>query len=101
MSQTLRCRFLPDSLLNTNRPNHLHWNYSAIILLLNYEPPAYTSQNISEYQNYFNNGARILLDNIANDKLHISKYDHYLNQDARISLDRTVNTQLHKLNKDH
>lgn len=101
VSQTLRCRFLPDSLLNTNRPNHLHWNYTATILLLNYEPPAYTPQNISEYQNYFNKDARILLDNIANDNLHISKYDHYLNQDARISLDSMVNTQLHKLNKDH
>lgn len=100
VSQTLRCRFLPDSLLNANRPNHLHWNYTATILLLNYEPPAYTSQNISEYQNYFNNGARIVLDEIVNVQLHISEYQNYFKKEARILLDEIVNVQLHKINKE-
>ena len=100
VSQTLRCRFLPDSLLNANRPNHLHWNYTATILLLNYEPPAYTPQNISEYQNYFNDDARIVLDEIVNVQLHISEYQNYFKKEARILLDEIVNVHLHKINKE-
>lgn len=65
-SQTLNCRFLPDSLLNTTRNNHLQWSYSAKILINNYAPPDYIPLDIINHQDYYSNEARNLLDRIVN-----------------------------------
>ncbi|MCX8602419.1 MULTISPECIES: hypothetical protein [unclassified Gilliamella] len=65
-SQTLNCRFLPDSLLNTTRNNHLQWSYSAKILINNYGPPDYIPLDIIDHQNYYSNKARSQLDQIIN-----------------------------------
>lgn len=65
-SQLLNCRFLPDSLLNTSRPNHLQWSYTATILINNYAPPSYIPVDIVAHQYYYSNIARSELDQIVN-----------------------------------
>ena len=69
-SQTIRCRFLPDSLLNVSRPNSLQWNYTATLLIENYGPPDYIPKSISLYQNYYNKDAILFLDKIVNAQLN-------------------------------
>lgn len=69
-SQTIRCRFLPDSLLNASRPNNLQWSYTATLLIENYGPPDYMPKNILIYQNYYNNEAVLFLDKIVNAQLN-------------------------------
>lgn len=68
-SQIIRCRFLPDSLLNVSRPNSLQWNYTATLLIENYGPPDYIPTSISQYQNYYNKEAMLFLDEIVNAQL--------------------------------
>lgn len=69
ISQTLNCRFLPDSLLNATRPNHLQWSYTATILINNYAPPLYVPADISEHQYYYSDFARCQLDQIVNNNM--------------------------------
>lgn len=69
-SQTIRCRFLPDSLLNASRPNSLQWNYTATLFIENYGPPDYIPKSISQYQNYYNKDAMLFLDKIVNAQLN-------------------------------
>ena len=70
VSQTLNCRFLPDSLLNTSRPNHLQWNYTATILINNYEAPRYFPTDIELFPEYFKENEMGLLDVIVNTQLN-------------------------------
>lgn len=69
-SQIIRCRFLPDSLLNASRPNSLQWNYTATLLIENYGPPDYIPKSSAIYQNYYNKDTRFLLDKIVNIQLN-------------------------------
>lgn len=69
-SQTIRCRFLPDSLLNASRPNSLQWNYTATLFIENYGPPDYIPKSSAIYQNYYNKDTRFLLDKIVNIQLN-------------------------------
>lgn len=92
-SQTIRCRFLPDSLLNASRPNSLQWNYTATLLIENYGPPDYIPKSISLYQNYYNREAMLFLDEIVSTQFNNSIYLKYHNKEAMLFLDEIVSTQ--------
>jgi len=96
-SQTIRCRFLPDSLLNASRPNSLQWNYTATLFIENYGPPDYIPTSISQYQNYYNKEARLFLDEIVSTQFNNSIFLKYHNKEAALFLDKIVNAQLNKM----
>lgn len=96
-SQVIRCRFLPDSLLNVSRPNSLLWNYTATLFIENYGPPDYIPKSISQYQNYYNKEARLFLDEIVSTQFNNSIFLKYHNKEAALFLDKIVNAQLNKM----
>lgn len=96
-SQTIRCRFLPESLLNASRPNSLQWNYTATLLIENYGPPDYIPKSISLYQNYYNKDAMLFLDKIVNTQFNRLLFIKYHNNEARLLLDEIVNAQLNNM----
>lgn len=68
--QTLRCRFLPDSLLNATRPNALHWQYTAQIMIPDYGPPSYYPDDMYKYPEYQGSDNWSKLDVIINTQLN-------------------------------
>ncbi|WP_392565804.1 hypothetical protein RHO15_09580 [Utexia brackfieldae] len=67
--QTLRCRFLPDSLLDTTRPNTLHWQYTAQLLIPSYKAPDYWPDGSYQFPEYMDDDAIRFLDIIINEQL--------------------------------
>ena len=96
-SQTIRCRFLPDSLLNVSRPNSLLWNYTATLFIENYGPPDYFPRSVSLYQNYYNKEAMLFLDKIVSTQFNNSLYQNYYSNEGKLFLDEIVNAQLNKM----
>jgi len=68
--QTLRCRFLPDSLLNTSRANSLHWQYTAQIMIPNYDAPPYYPDDAHLFPDYLDGKNIEWLDIIVNTQLN-------------------------------